>query len=44
MGDRASLLLVMMPEELIPEFLAMITHYIHREYWHRVVPVAFTQA
>ncbi len=39
---KASLLLVLMPGLLVPEFTSMITHYIHREYWHRVVPVAFT--
>jgi len=41
---KASLLLVLMPGLLVPEFTSMITHYIHREYWHRVVPVAFTPA
>jgi len=38
---QASLLMVMVPEELLVEFTSMITHYIHREYWHRIVPVAY---
>jgi hypothetical protein len=39
--EQASLLLVEVPAEFLAEFTSMITHYIHREYWHRVVPVAF---
>lgn len=39
MGEQASLLVVAMPEELLTEFTSLITHYIHREYWHRVVPI-----
>jgi hypothetical protein len=42
LGSQASLLLVQMPAELLPEFTSIITHYIHREYWHRIVPVAFS--
>lgn len=42
LGDQASLLLVLMPADLLPEFTAMITHYVHREYWHRILPVAFS--
>jgi hypothetical protein len=42
LGKQASLVLVLMPPALIPEFTTMITHYIHREYWHRIVPVAST--
>jgi hypothetical protein len=42
LGDQASLLLVLMPGDLLPEFTAMITHYVHREYWHRILPVAFS--
>jgi hypothetical protein len=38
---QASLLLVLVPAALLPEFTSMITHYIHREYWHRVIPVAY---
>ncbi len=41
LGSQASLLLVLVPAGLLPEFTSMITHYIHREYWHRVVPVPF---
>lgn len=44
LGDRASILLVQMPSSLVPEFLSMITHYVHREYWHRIVPVALPEA
>jgi hypothetical protein len=40
LGKRASLLLVLMPPDLIPEFTNIITHYIHREYWNRIIPVA----
>jgi len=39
MGDHSARVYVMMPEELLSEFTGMITHYIHREYWHRIVPV-----
>jgi hypothetical protein len=42
LGPRASLLLVLMPPPLIPEFTSILTHYIHRDYWHRVLPVAST--
>ena len=38
--DRAAAVYVMMPAELIPEFTGIITHYIHREYWNRIIPVA----
>jgi hypothetical protein len=41
LGERASILLVQMPAHLLPEFTGIITHYIHREYWHRVIPVAY---
>jgi hypothetical protein len=40
LGPQASVLLVLMPAALIPEFTTIITHYIHREYWHRIIPVA----
>jgi hypothetical protein len=40
LGEAASRLYVIMPSSLIPEFTNVITHYIHREYWHRVVTVA----
>ena len=42
LGPQASLLLVEMPVHLLPEFTSMITHYIHREYWHRIIPVAYS--
>ena len=41
-GDSASLVLVMLPAALMHEFTGIITHYIHREYWHRILPVAST--
>lgn len=40
LGEQASVLYVLLPESLLEEFTSLITHYIHREYWHRVVPVA----
>jgi hypothetical protein len=39
LGSRASLLYVMIPETLVQEFIGLITHYIHREYWSRIIPV-----
>ncbi len=39
-GKQASLVLVLMPAALIVEFTAIISHYIHREYWDRIIPVA----
>jgi hypothetical protein len=41
-GERASALYVIMPRELLNEFTSIITHYMHREYWHRVVAVGST--
>ncbi len=41
LGTRASLLLVLVPAGLLAEFTSMITHYIHREYWHRIIPVPY---
>lgn len=38
-GDEASVLYVLLPGEFLQEFTGMITHYIHREYWHRIKPV-----
>ncbi|HTY57923.1 MAG TPA: hypothetical protein VMF59_03860 [Bacteroidota bacterium] len=43
-GDQASVLYVIMPEELLAEFTSLVTHYIHREYWHRLIPVGATGA
>lgn len=43
-GEQASVLYVIMPTDLIVEFTSLVTHYIHREYWHRVVPVGATGA
>jgi len=42
-GDRASLVFVMLPSNLVHEFTGIVTHYIHREYWHRIVSVPSTQ-
>ena len=41
-GERASVLYVIMPQDLLNEFTSIVTHYLHREYWHRVVAVAST--
>jgi hypothetical protein len=41
--DQASILYVMIPEECLQEFTSLITHYIHREYWHRIVPVGWKE-
>ena len=41
--DQASVLIVMIPEDLLNEFTSIITHYIHRDYWHRVVTVGWVQ-
>ncbi len=38
---QASLLLVLFPAGFLAEFTSMITHYIHREYWHRIIPVPY---
>jgi hypothetical protein len=43
-GDRASALYVILPQELLNEFTSIMTHYVHREYWHRVVAVGATAA
>ena len=41
-GPEASLLVVLLPPSLITEFTHILTHYIHREYRHRVVGVSST--
>jgi len=38
--DQASVLVVLLPSLLITDFTNILTHYIHREYWHRVVAVS----
>jgi len=38
-GEQASVVYVMLPDALVQEFTDIITHYIHREYWHRIIPV-----
>jgi hypothetical protein len=43
LGKQASLVLVLMPSTLIADFTAIISHYIHREYWDRIIPVASGQ-
>ena len=40
LGERAAAVYVLMPSALIAEFTSIITHYIHREYWNRIIPVA----
>ena len=37
--ERASVIYVLMPPSFLEDFTDLITHYIHREYWHRVIPV-----
>ena len=43
-GERASVLYVILPQDLLNEFTSIVTHYLHREYWHRVVAVGSTGA
>jgi len=38
-AEHASLLYVVLPSSLVQEFNSVITHYIHREYWHRIMIV-----
>ena len=40
--ERASALYVILPQDLMNEFTSIVTHYIHREYWHRVFAVGAT--
>lgn len=39
-GNQASQLVILLPPSLIGEFTTILTHYVHREYWHRVVTVS----
>jgi hypothetical protein len=39
LGEQASMVYVMMPHDLVGEFTSIITHYIHRDYWHRLIAV-----
>jgi hypothetical protein len=41
-GERASALYVILPQDLLNEFTSIVTHYIHRDYWHRVVAIGAT--
>ena len=41
-GEQASAVYVILPQELLNEFTSIVTHYIHREYWHRLVAVGAT--
>ncbi len=38
-GRQASLLIVLLPPILVADFTHILTHYIHRDYWHRVITV-----
>jgi len=38
-NQQASVLYVLLPADLLEEFTSLVTHYIHREYWSRVIPV-----
>jgi hypothetical protein len=42
-GAQASRLYVLIPARFLQEFTSLITHYIHREYWHRIVPLEFRE-
>jgi hypothetical protein len=39
LGEHASVLYVIMPGELVNDFTEIVTHYIHRNYWHRIIAV-----
>lgn len=39
MGEQASMVYVMMPHDLVAEFTSIVTHYIHRDYWDRLIAV-----
>jgi hypothetical protein len=39
LGEQASVLYVIMPGELVNDFTEIITHYIHRNYWSRIIAV-----
>jgi len=36
-GTRAPVLIVLLPPSLVVDFTNIITHYVHRDYWHRVI-------
>jgi len=38
-GRSAAAVYVIFPESLLAEFTGILTHEIHREYWHRIIPV-----
>ncbi|HCV42748.1 MAG TPA: hypothetical protein DGH68_04640 [Bacteroidetes bacterium] len=38
-ANQASTLVVLLPPSLLADFTDILTHYIHREYWHRVTTV-----
>jgi hypothetical protein len=40
-GPSAAAVYVIFPEPLLAEFTGILTHEIHPEYWHRIVPVPF---
>ena len=40
-GPAAAAVFVIFPEELLAEFTGILTHEIHPEYWHRIVPVPY---
>jgi hypothetical protein len=41
LGDRASAVYVIMPAELTADFSDIVSHYIHREYWGRIIGVPY---
>jgi hypothetical protein len=38
-GKQASTLIVLLPPLLLADFTDIVTHYVHRSYWHRVTTV-----
>jgi hypothetical protein len=38
-GPEAAAVYVIFPEPLLAQFTGILTHEIHREYWHRIIPV-----
>jgi hypothetical protein len=40
-GPAAAAVYVIVPEDLLAEFTGILTHEIHPEYWHRIIPVPF---
>jgi hypothetical protein len=37
LNEQASVVYVLMPQDLVNEFTGIVTHYVHRDYWHRII-------